>query len=254
MLLLCAFAAACSFCDSFVFGRSSKLCLQAVTRHAHESGAEHVSDDLWTSLFRFRNCLQASRPHAVQASHNERLFVFADACYEPGAEWCSGLGATVFDATGTFIAFFSTHVDAKGRQALGEASKKTIIFELEFLAVLTALVQWKEILRNHPVVMYLDNNVARDIAISGRGRNKTAQALATILLTLEDAGDVRAWYACVPSPSNVADLPSRQLCKTMTVLGQTLMAQDAEASMSFLLQHACVLLENFLCKHTHSAP
>ena len=165
----------------------------------------------------------------MQASHNERLFVFTDACYEPGAEWCSGLGATVFDATGTFIAFFSMHVDAKGRQALGEASKKTIIFELEFLAVLTALVQWKEILRNRPVVMYLDNNVARDIAISGRGRNKTAQALATILLTLEDAGDVRAWYARVPSPSNVADLPSRQLCKTLT-------AQDAEASMRSCLE------------------
>ena len=62
-------------------------------------------------------------------------------------------------------------------------------------------------------------------------RNKTAQALATTLLTLEDAGEVRAWYARVPSPSNIADLPSRRLCKTMTALGQTLTAQDAEASM-----------------------
>ena len=106
------------FCDSSVFGRSPKLCLQAVTRLAHEAGSEHVSDDLWTSLFRFRNRLQASRPHAVHASHNEPLFVFTDACYEPGAEWCSGMGATVFDAAGAFIAFFSMHVDAKGRRAL----------------------------------------------------------------------------------------------------------------------------------------
>ena len=86
-----------------------------------------------------------------------------------------------------------------------KASKKTIIFGLEFLAVLTALVQWKEILRNHPVAVYLDNNVIRDIAISSRSRDKTAQALATNLLTLEDAGDVRAWCARVPSPSNGAE-------------------------------------------------
>ena len=39
--------------------------------------------------------------------------------------------------------------------------------------------------------LYLDNNSVRDIAISGRGRNATAKARATSLLTLEDAGEVR---------------------------------------------------------------
>ena len=224
------------FCDSFVFGRSSKLCLQAVTQHAHESVSEKVGGDLWASLFRFRDCLQDGKPHVIQSSHDDPLFIFTDACYEPGAEWCSGLGAALFDARGCFLAFFSLHVDAQGRQVLGEASKKTIIFELEFLAVITALVHWKSILRNRPIVMYLDNNTTRDIAISGRGRSLTAKALATALLTLEDEGELRAWYARVPSPSNVADLPSRQLCETMTVLGQTLAAENAEASMRSCLE------------------
>ena len=78
------------FCDSFVFGRSSKLCLQAVTQHAHESVSEKVGGDLWASLFRFRDCLQDGKPHVIQSSHDDPLFIFTDACYEPGAEWCSG--------------------------------------------------------------------------------------------------------------------------------------------------------------------
>ena len=114
---------------------------------AHEAGSEHVSDDLWTSLFRFRNRLQASRPHAVHASHNEPLFVFTDACYEPGAEWCSGMGATVFDAAGPSLHFSRCMWTQRAGEHWKKASKKTIIFGLEFLAVLTALVQWKEILR-----------------------------------------------------------------------------------------------------------
>ena len=194
-----------------------------------------VDDDLWISLFRFRDCLAASRPHLVSSRHGEPLFVFTDACYEPGSEWCAGLGAALFDASGSFIAFFSFCLDKAGREALGEATKKTIIFELEFLAVITALVQWKSHLKNRPVVLYLDNNAARDVAISGRGRNQTAKALATALLTLEDAGEIRAWYARVPSPSNVADLPSREACETMTVLGQTLMVEDASVAL-----HACL--------------
>ncbi|CAE7371425.1 unnamed protein product, partial [Symbiodinium sp. CCMP2456] len=136
------------FCDSFLFGRASRLCLQAVTLHAYGSPDAAVDDDLWISLFRFRDCLAASRPHLVSSRHGEPLFVFTDACYEPGSEWCAGLGATLFDASGSFIAFFSFCLDKAGREVLGEATKKTIIFELEFLAVITALVQWKSHLKN----------------------------------------------------------------------------------------------------------
>ena len=102
----------------------------------------------------------------------------------------------------------------------GEKHKKTIIFELEFLALVVALVHWKAKLTNRPCVAYLDNNSTRDVAISGRGRNPTAKALASVLLALEDAGEIRCWCARVPSPSNVADLPSRELCSEMLCWGK----------------------------------
>ena len=224
------------FCDSFLFGRASRLCLQAVTKHAYDDGDPTVHGDLWDALNRYKECLQVSRPHVVHASYNDPFYLFTDACYEPGSAWCAGLGAALFSSSGEFCAFFSFCLDATGREALGEKHKKTIIFELEFLALVIALVHWKARLTNRPCVAYLDNSSTRDVAISGRGRNPTAKALAAVLLALEDAGEVRCWYARVPSPSNIADLPSRELCSTMTVLGQTRHVDDASAALSSCLQ------------------
>ena len=58
------------FCDSFLFGRASRLCLQAVTKHAYEGSGPSVPSDLWDALHRYRECLKVSRPHTVCAAHS----------------------------------------------------------------------------------------------------------------------------------------------------------------------------------------
>ena len=94
-------------------------------------------------------------------------------------------------------------------QCLGVSTKKTIIFEAELLALVLALAMWRYKLEGIPVVCFVDNNSARDVAISGTGRNETARALIGFLLKLEMAACTAPWYARVPTPSNVADEPSR---------------------------------------------
>ena len=157
------------FCDGFMFGRASRLSLQAVSKHVHSASDSVCDEDLWDVLLRFRSCLQRSRPRAVTASHQEPLYLFTDACYEPGADWCAGLGAVAFGSQGECLGFFSLHVSETIRKRLGEGFKKTIIFELEFLALLVALVHWRERFRNRPLMCYLDNNTSRGVCISGKG-------------------------------------------------------------------------------------
>ena len=57
--------------------------------------------------------------------------------------------------------------------------------------------------------MYVDNNGTRDVAISGSARSWPGSALVAALLKQEDAACLTAWYARVPSSSNIADAPSR---------------------------------------------
>lgn len=68
---------------------------------------------------------------------------------------------------------------------------------------------WKAIIGSSSIICFVDNNSARDVAISGCGRNSVANVLVELLLKLEMAANVTPWYTRVPTPSNIADEPSR---------------------------------------------
>ena len=59
------------------------------------------------------------------------------------------------------------------------------------------------------LICFVDNNSAGDVAISGCGRNDTASCLVEFLLKLEMSSSLTPWYSRVPTPSNIADEPSR---------------------------------------------
>ena len=94
-------------------------------------------------------------------------------------------------------------------RALGYPEKSTVIFEAELLALVLCVRMWRKLIQNRPCVMYVDNNGTRDVAISGSARTFPGSSLVAALLSQEDAACVTAWYARVPSQSNVADPPSR---------------------------------------------
>ena len=87
--------------------------------------------------------------------------------------------------------------------------KKTVIFEAELVALILGMHLWSKFISNSPCVFFVDNNSARDIAISGHARTEPGSTLVGSLLLLEDALGIVAWYARVASASNIADAPSR---------------------------------------------
>ena len=102
---------------------------------------------------------------------------------------------------------------------LGADQKKTIFFEAELLALVLAFALWKPKVSSVPVICFVDNNSARDVAISGFGRNRVAEQLISFLLKLEMAVCSSPWYARVPTPSNNSDEPSRGCTQTLANLG-----------------------------------
>ena len=63
----------------------------------------------------------------------------------------------------------------------------------------------------------MDNNATRDVAIAGRARTQPGLSLVMDLLQLEDEVGLNAWYARVPSASNIADGPSRDDLSSLLV-------------------------------------
>ena len=124
--------------------------------------------------------------------------------------------------------------------SLGADSKKTIIFEAELLALVLAFAIWKDHLAAVPLICFVDNNSARDVAISGAGRNATAKALVGFLLKLEMVVCACPWYSRVPTPSNIADEPSRGDTQHLLQMGvsQTDPTVELEQIMEVLLETA----------------
>ena len=69
-----------------------------------------------------------------------------------------------------------------------------------------AYILWKDHLAARPVVCYIDNN-----SVSGSARNEIGSLLVKLFLTVESLSRSFAWFSRVPSPSNMADEPSKLL-------------------------------------------
>ena len=211
------------FADSQLFGRCGRLCLSAVTDHAYKSSSKKLSKACVDALRRFQLSLKCGKPRVVQKSTSGVWMVFTDACYDPDSpDWRCGIGGVLVDPNGEPVQFFSHKLSEQHIALLGGGTKETIIFEAELLALVVATELWSALLQNSPVLFFIDNNGARDAAISGNGRFLISRLLVDILLSREMEAGVYAWYARVPSPSNPADAPSRGKKSTDMKLGTPL--------------------------------
>ena len=61
-------------------------------------------------------------------------------------------------------------------------------------------------------IAWKKNNSARDVAISSSTRSEFAAVLLEALSEAEERTRAKTWFCRVPSPANVADDPSRELC------------------------------------------
>ena len=130
-----------------------------------------------------------------------------------------GLGGVLSNPSGEAVEFFSACLSHEEVCALGGDVKKSIIFEAELLALIVAIHVWSSALEGQLSVFYVNNNSARDVAVSGSARSETGSALVSILLKIEDRISLFPWYARVAPPSNPADRPSRGATGHLKSLG-----------------------------------
>ena len=199
------------FAKAQIWGRAARLCLNAVTDHAYAGAGGNLSPATCASMATFRECLLSSPPRRISSSLDRPWFVFTDASFQPNDhETPCGLGGVLVNPDGCQVSAFSIVLGFDSLRRLGFPSKKTVIFEAELVALILGMHLWSSHLSQVPCVFFIDNNSARDIAISGHARTEPGATLVGSLLLLEDALGVVAWYSRVASASNIADAPSRR--------------------------------------------
>ena len=159
------------------------------------------------------------RPRELRPACCDVWFIQTDSCYEQlGDHAFSGIGAVLFNPAGKPVRFFSERLTPQILLDVNPSNKKTIIFECELFALLCSIMVGSNLMGGS-TVFYTDNNAVRDCLISCSAGNVIARRMLVAVLALESTEQFTAWYARVPTDSNMADDPSRLKTDRMLQLG-----------------------------------
>ena len=195
------------FTESFVTGRCGSWVLRLLIEHAYHGKGTQVPDSIRMALLFMKSRLVNCPPRSVSDRDRPRFTIFCDAAYEGGL---GGIGAVLLDESGNCISWFGGQVDKTVCDRISRnGHKKTIIFELEMLAVCLAFDSWKDKVRGSNLVIFTDNEGVKHCLVRGNCQDNFAFQILHSFLEMEFSNDAELWIARVPSEANIADYPSR---------------------------------------------
>ena len=168
-----------AFCDAFIFGRVGKVALQEITKHAYlKPFVADINARLVESLHLLRSRVLTGAPRSLSCRLLETFYLFTDAsfCMDTGA----GLGAVLVSSSGDVISWFGLQRDMASLSLFLDGDRKTIIGELETLAVSMAILHWGDRLHSSQLVIYIDNEGAKFSLIRGYSESHSITAICAL--------------------------------------------------------------------------
>ena len=135
------------------------------------------------------------------------MLVYVDASFTAGGH--SGIGGMLVNSQEPTVSWFG---ETCSKQVIAEFLGEdgiTCIFELEALAVLTALLTWEKFITGRHLVVFTDNEGVHGAFVKCYSTNQPAHTIIRTVCEIEDRLGTLIWYERVPSPSNPSDPLSR---------------------------------------------
>ena len=103
-----------------------------------------------------------------------------DASFDYSGYRYSGLGGLIVNMSDERLSFFSTEVDKKLLDNIMAKGQKTVIQELEMMAVLAALRVWRKLIRSCRVVLFTDGEAVRRAFLKSWSANEDRDKMSNI--------------------------------------------------------------------------
>ena len=117
------------------------------------------------------------------------------------------------DAASAGHEYFGGIVDDQIVQGwLAAGNKQRVIHQAEVYPALIALGLWAEQLRGRRVILFVDNDAAKECLIKGTTRSKASAKLVADFWCRAAEYELYIWVERVASAANPADAPSRRAC------------------------------------------
>ena len=195
------------FASSQVFGRKFRRLLKVLSNHVTR-GRKTFSQHTQSRLRDIRELLIRNIPRNIEASQAEVLHIYVDASFDYSDY--SGLGGMIVDMSEKVVSFFSVKVDTGMLDEIMAKGQKTVIQELEMMAVLAAMNVWKDLTKACRVVLFTGSEAVRGAFLKSWSANDDSDKMISITFQVESDFEVPIWIERVPSQSNPSDILSRE--------------------------------------------
>ncbi|CAJ1430111.1 unnamed protein product [Effrenium voratum] len=205
--------------ESFAFGRIANNAIKVLGNLAVKENKRNVlnaSERLALTFLMER--VGNARPLNLLPTSLCSWTVFTDGACEGAEQRMGSVGGVLFAPDGKCVSFFGGEAPAYIMAHLLSFSANPI-YELEIIPVLIAFAYWRHRFTGASVVFYIDNDAARSACIQASGATRHARSLMASVSHLEMECQCKAWYARVPTSSNIADAPSRLCFDQVEALG-----------------------------------
>ena len=196
------------FASSQMFGRRFRRLLKVLSNHV-TAGRQTLSDRTRDCLSEIRGLLLKNAPRKVESLQAEVVHIYVDASFD--RDKYSGLGGMVVDMSKKTLFFFSESVDNDTLDEIMSKGQKTVIQELEMMAVLAAVKSWHGFLKSRKVVLFTDSESVRGSFLKTWSANDNSDDMINVIFEVEEGFDIPLWIERVPSQSNPSDVLSREV-------------------------------------------
>ena len=169
-------------------------------------------------LLRMR--LTSGKPKTLQSKVMSKPWIlFTDGAleYHAQGEACATIGAVLISPGGK-TNYFGCRVPRGTLNLWRVDGREHVIGLVELYACVVALMEWRTVLRDQRLILFVDNYGAQDCLVKGAANVETWRQLLLILEDVEHDFFANLWVTRVPSESNPADFPSRSSTKGLKYL------------------------------------
>ena len=198
----------CAFAAAQVFGRLALGPLSSMSSHQYSKRGPKLDDSTMADL-RFMEVILTSFPSRTLdcTGSQDPILVFTDGASEEAG---TTVGAVIVDTASPRRAWmFGGHVPPELLAVWTAAGSKQVIGQAEIFPVLLARKFLQGKCKHRRILIFVDNDSARQALSKGRSPVPASNAMIQYILSLEMKEPALVWYSRVPTHSNPADAPSR---------------------------------------------
>lgn len=170
-------------------------------------GVKGVTKEIRQALRLSANLLGTAPPRRLEAlNHEPPCLVFTDGAYESGIASC---GAVVFSPRLAKPIAFGLVVPEEVVSEWHGFGHEHVIAQAEVMPIVVIKRQFAQLLRGARGLFFIDDEGVKEALVAGVTKSEACRKMLVEAMIQDANNNSLNWYTRTPSPSNIADAPSR---------------------------------------------